>query len=195
MASLEAPKVPVYSVNDLKAATDDALVPYLTSLPPPYTFTQDHSKTNVRFAIGYSAVAIAAFTFYADRQLGWEATQSPWIIAAVTSYFVLNSLLTYWIWAVEGGEVFRGNRKTGETLTIRSSVTAHSPLYKLDVKYTSPSNKTLQEKNLETKFTNWFSADGVFHPKPFRTWLSKEIEVLQLAAKEQEKLSGGLSGQ
>lgn len=67
--------------------------------------------------LGYSAVAIAGFTFYADRKLGWEATTSPWIIAAVVSYFILNSALTFWIWAVEAGEVFYGRRKTGETVS------------------------------------------------------------------------------
>jgi hypothetical protein len=66
--------------------------------------------------VGYSAVAIAGFTFYADRTLGWEATKSPWIIAAVAIYFILNTFLTYWIWAVEAGEVYSGKRKTGETV-------------------------------------------------------------------------------
>lgn len=100
--------------TDLKNTTDDAIPAHLTTLPQPYTFTQDHTKTNVRFALGYTAVAIAAFTFYADRKLGWEATRSPWIIAAVVSYFVLNSVFTYWVWAVEAGEVFRGRRVSGE---------------------------------------------------------------------------------
>jgi hypothetical protein len=66
--------------------------------------------------LGYSAIAIAGFTFYADRTLGWEATSSPWIIAAVVAYFTLNSILTFWLWAVEAGEVFAGKRKTGETV-------------------------------------------------------------------------------
>jgi hypothetical protein len=101
---------------DLKSTSDDALLPYLTNLPAPYAFTPDNSKTNIRFLLGYSAVAIAGFTFYADRILGWEATTSPWIIAAVVSYFILNSILTYWVWAVEAGEVYRGKRKTGETV-------------------------------------------------------------------------------
>ncbi|KAB8273165.1 signal peptidase complex subunit 2 [Aspergillus minisclerotigenes] len=184
MASTEAHKVPVYSVNDLKSTTDDALAPHLTTLPQPYAFTQDHTKTNVRFLLGYSAVAIAAFTFYADRKLGWEATQSTWVIAAVVSYFVLNTLLTYWIWAVEAGEVFRGKRKSGETITIRSSGKKHSPLYKLRVQYTSSANKVLEEKEIETSFTTWFSADGTFHPEPLKKWLASEIQVLRLAAKE-----------
>jgi hypothetical protein len=70
----------------------------------------------VRFIVGYTAVAIAAATFYLDRQLGWEAVEAPWVKAAVVSYFILNSILTYWIWAVEAGEVFRGSRKSGETV-------------------------------------------------------------------------------
>ncbi|KAL3478987.1 microsomal signal peptidase 25 kDa subunit-domain-containing protein [Aspergillus californicus] len=193
MASVAAPKVPVYSPNDLKSTTDDALTPYLSTLPQPYSFKQDHFKTNVRFLLGYSAVAIAAFTFYADRKLGWEATQSTWVLSAVASYFVLNSLLTYWIWGVEASEVFRGRRGSGETISIRSSVKKHTPLYKLRVQYKSASGSVIQEKDIEAPFTAWFSADGTFHPEPLRAWLSKEIEVLSLAAKETEKKTGGIA--
>lgn len=103
---------------DLKSTSDDALLPYLANLPAPYTFTPNHYKSNVRFLLGYSAVAIAGFTFYADRYLGWEAVRSPWLIAAVVTYFILNSLLTVWVWKVEAGEVFNGTRKTGETVRI-----------------------------------------------------------------------------
>ena len=102
--------------SDLKSTTDDTLAPHLTTLPAPYTFTQDHTKSNIRFLLGYSAVAIAAFTFYADRTLKWEATQSPWIIAAVSAYFLLNSLLTVWVWFVEKGEVFRGKTAKGDVV-------------------------------------------------------------------------------
>ncbi|KAL3449017.1 microsomal signal peptidase 25 kDa subunit-domain-containing protein [Aspergillus insuetus] len=186
-------KVPVYSPNDLKSSTDDALVPYLSTLPQPYTFKQDHTKTNIRFLIGYSAVAIAAFTFYADRKLGWEATQSPWVIAAVVSYFTLNSLLTYWVWAVEASEVFRGTRKSGESISIRSSVKKHTPLYKLHVQYKSASGTVIQEKEIEAPFTAWFAGDGTFHPEPLRKWLAKEIEVVRLAAAETEKKTGGVA--
>ncbi|CAG8909860.1 unnamed protein product [Penicillium egyptiacum] len=183
-------KVPVYSTNDLKSTSDDALLPYLTNLPAPYAFTPDHSKTNIRFLLGYSAVAIAGFTFYADRTLGWEATTSPWIIAAVGTYFVLNSILTYWIWAVEAGEVYSGKRKTGETISVSSSAKKFSKLYRLHVIYKSASGKVLQDKRCEAPFTTWFSADGVFHPEPFRRWVASEIDVLRLAAKENEKKSG-----
>ncbi|KAJ5766217.1 uncharacterized protein N7511_003833 [Penicillium nucicola] len=182
-------KVPVYSTNDLKSTSDDALLPYLTNLPAPYAFTPDHSKTNIRFLLGYSAVAIAGLTFYADRILGWEATTSPWIIAAVVSYFILNSILTYWIWGVEAGEVYCGKRKTGETISVSSSSKKFSNTYKLHVSYKSASGKVLQEKRCEAPYGTWFSAEGVFHPEPFRSWLAGEIDVLRLAAKENEKKS------
>ncbi|PYI03877.1 signal peptidase complex component [Aspergillus sclerotiicarbonarius CBS 121057] len=191
MASAEVQKVPVYSVNDLKSTTDDALAPYLGYLPQPYTFAQDHTKTNVHLFLGYAAVAIAGFSFYAERKLQWESTHSPWIIAAVLAYFTLNSLLTYWVWAVEAGEVFRGKRKSGETIAIRSSVKKHSSLYKLQIQYKSTQGKVLQEKEIETSFTKWFAADGTFHPEPLQNWLASEIEVLRLAAKETEKKTGG----
>ncbi|CBF85044.1 hypothetical protein AN1525.2 [Aspergillus nidulans FGSC A4] len=159
----------------------------------PYTFKQDHFKTNVRFIVGYSAVAIAAFTFYADRKLGWEATTSSWVIAAVGSYFILNSLLTYWVWAVEASEVFRGKRKSGETISIRSSVKKHTPLYRLQIQYKSASNSVLEEKEIVSPFTAWFSADGTFHPEPLRKWLANEINVLRLAAQETRKKTGGVA--
>lgn len=193
MASETAPKVPVYSVNDLKTATDDAVVAYLTTLPDPYKFTQNHLKSNVRFALGYSGVAIAGLTFYADRKLGWEATRSRWIIAAVVSYFILNSLLTIWIWAVEAGEIFQGSRKTGEVISVSSSAKKHSAFYKLHILYKSSSNEVIQEKEFETSYTTWFSSEGILHPEPLRRWLAGEIEVLQRAAEENEKQTGGLS--
>ncbi|KAL4969364.1 signal peptidase complex subunit 2 [Aspergillus stella-maris] len=193
MASETAPKVPVYSQNDLKSTTDDALAPYLTTLPKPYTFKEDHFKTNVRFVVGYAAVAIAAFTFYADRRLHWEATRSPWVLAAVGSYFVLNTIFTYWIWGVEGSEIFRGRRATGEVISISSDVERNSPIYTLNIQYKAVSGAILEEKEIEKPFTDWFSADGTFHPEPLRKWLAKEINILSLAAQETEVKTGGVA--
>lgn len=105
-----------FSITDLKSTSDDALTPYLCTLPQPYTFRRDNTKTNVRFIVGYTAVAIAGVTFYLDRQLGWEATEALWVKLAVGVYFILNSILTYWIWAIEAGEVFKGSRKSGESV-------------------------------------------------------------------------------
>lgn len=98
---------------DLKNATDDALAPYLSTLPKPYAFQQSHALTNIRLALGYAAVAIAAATFYTDWKLGWDATKS-YTMAACVLYFILNSFLTYHIWKVEAGRVFVGTREGGQ---------------------------------------------------------------------------------
>lgn len=79
-------------------------------------------------------------------------------------------------------------------ITISSSTKKNSNPYKLHVQYKSAAGKVLQEKQFEAPFPNWFSADGVFHPEPFRRWLASEVDVLRLAAKENEKKTGGVSG-
>ena len=99
---------------DLKNTTDDALPNYLTSLK----FRQSHFLTDIRLALGYSAVLIAAITFYADYKLGWDKTKAA-TFWAVLLYFTLNGALTFWIWGVEKGQVFTGEidqSSTGRTL-------------------------------------------------------------------------------
>lgn len=63
----------------------------------------------MRLALGYSAVIIAAATFALDYKFGWDKTKELTLWAVVV-YFVLNSALTYWIWAVEKGKIFTGER-------------------------------------------------------------------------------------
>ena len=96
---------------DLKNTTDDALPNYLTSLK----FKQSHYFADVRLALGYSAVVIAAITFYADYKLGWDATKQG-TLWAVIAYFILNGGLTFWIWGVEKGKVFVGEGKNGTSV-------------------------------------------------------------------------------
>ena len=92
------------SAPDLKNTTDDALPNYLTSLK----FEQSHFLTDVRLALGYSAVVIAAVTFYLDYTLGWDETKE-YTFWAVIAYFILNGALTLWIWFAEKGKIFNGS--------------------------------------------------------------------------------------
>lgn len=180
MASSNAPppqKVSLYSVNDLKNATDDALAPYLSTLPKPYRFKQSHAHTNIRLALGYAAVAIAAATFYADWKLGWDATKSYTTVACVL-YFILNSFLTYHIWKVEAGRVFVGKREGGQKLTLQSSVQKHKPIYKLRVGYEAPSGKKWEDKEVEGRFMEWFNEDGFLQHGDLRQWLARNIDVV-----------------
>lgn len=98
-------RISPYSLNDLKNTTDDALGNYLRGL----SFKQDNNKLDVRLAVGYTAVVIAAVIFAADYKLGWEATKG-WTAVAVVAYAALNGFFTYWMWGVEKGLVFEGVR-------------------------------------------------------------------------------------
>lgn len=98
-------RISPYNLNDLKNTTDDALGNYLRGL----SFKQDNSKLDVRLGVGYLAVVIAAVIFVADYKLGWEATKH-WTAAAVVAYAGLNGFFTYWMYFVEKGLVFEGER-------------------------------------------------------------------------------------
>lgn len=109
--------LPDFQIADLKNATDDALAPYLTTLPRPYAFKQEHYTTNIKLVLGYTAVLIAGVLFYADWKLGWDATKA-YTGPACVAYFLLNGALTYWIWAVEAGTVFAGVREGGQKVIL-----------------------------------------------------------------------------
>ncbi|KAL9111382.1 MAG: hypothetical protein Q9227_004259 [Pyrenula ochraceoflavens] len=180
MATLEPQKIPVYSLNDLKNTTDDALAPYLTKLSKPYTLKQSHYYTNVRLAVGYTAVLIGAATFYADWKLGWDKTKDATLVACVV-YFVLNGFLTYWIWLAESGKVFVGYREGGQKLTLSSSVQKHKPVYKLKVVYEAPSGQKWMDQEIEAPFHRWFSSDGFLQKAHLQHWLANTIEMVGMA--------------
>lgn len=100
---------------DLKNTTDDAILPFMVG---KNKFKQNHVLTDVRLALGYSAVLISAVTFYFDYTSTWEKTKG-WTLWAVVAYFILNGALTLWIWGVEKGKVFNGSK--GSTLVSLNS--------------------------------------------------------------------------
>lgn len=64
-------------------------------------------------------------------------------------------------------------------MSIRSSSKKHSAQYKLRVVLKSARGEVLEDKEIESSFTKWFSADGVFQREPFRQWLAKETKALR----------------
>lgn len=183
-----AQKVPLYSINDLKNATDDALGPYLTKLPPPYTFAESHYYTNVRLAVGYSAVLMATATAYCDWRLGWDATKYYTGFACVL-YFLLNGFLTIWIWRIEAGKVFVGSREGGQKLTLSSSAKKHVPIYRLKVRYAAPSGKKWEDKVVEGRFTKWFNEAGYLQHGELKKWLATNVDVIGLADPTSKKMA------
>ncbi|KAF2682429.1 hypothetical protein K458DRAFT_444103 [Lentithecium fluviatile CBS 122367] len=173
-------KIAVHSLSDLKNTTDDALPNYLHYLK----FKQIHKQTDIRLALGYTAVIIAGALFYYDWKFGWEASK-PYTAPAVVAYFLLNTAFTYWLWFVEAGTVYEGEGKTG-WVRIATSAKKHFPIYEVDVTFTpAPVNKGHPQKiHIRAPFTRWFTADGYFIAKPFQQWLASEVPVIGAADPE-----------
>ena len=63
----------------------------------------------MRLYLGFSACLIAAGTFYYDYKFGFEAAKSVTLVGVV-AYFLLNTALTWWIWWIEDGVVYVGEK-------------------------------------------------------------------------------------
>ncbi|KAK5007997.1 hypothetical protein LTR28_004578 [Elasticomyces elasticus] len=194
---MSASKISCYSLPDLHNTTNDALPNYLTSLK----FTQSHSSSNIRLAIGYAAVLISAATFYFDWTLGFEKTKY-WTGAAVAVYFALNGAFTWWYLLGDEGLVFEGTREGRKTTTSRNDkgpgthadtsplklkllthTKPHTPTYFLRAQYTTSPSKnsaplTYQDLKLEIPYTRFFTADGHFVAKPFQQWLASAVPIV-----------------
>ncbi|KAF2674592.1 hypothetical protein BT63DRAFT_14925 [Microthyrium microscopicum] len=167
-------KISVYSLPELKNTTDDALPNYLNSLG----FTQSHTLTDVRLALGYAAVSIAGALFYADWKLGWDVTRA-YTLPAVLAYGVLNLAFTYWLLRVEKGIVYTATRK-GSTLSLSTSTDSqgdNGPRYVVKAKISGSGGKE-KEISVSAPFAKWFSADGYFVAKPFQRFLARGISVV-----------------
>ncbi|EKG22045.1 Signal peptidase complex subunit 2 [Macrophomina phaseolina MS6] len=173
-------KIAVYSIPDLKNTTDDAIPNYLNSLK----FHQSHKLTDIRLALGYTAVIIAGALFYFDYKFGWDASK-PYTAPAVVAYFILNGAFMYWMYFVEKGLVYSGE-KDGRKLEIASRVEKNLPIYHMTVRFTSSDKKnsknTLwQEIHISAPFTRWFTADGYLATKPFQQFIASEIPIVGAA--------------
>ncbi|RDW60227.1 microsomal signal peptidase subunit [Coleophoma crateriformis] len=165
-------KISVYSLNDLKNTSDDAIPAYLNSLK----FKQSHTLSDVRLALGYSAFLICAACFYWDYKFGFESTKIYTTIA-VALYTIINSALTLWIWGVEKGIIYVGTTPNGEKIEITTSVKKHVPVYNIVVKTTSKSGKT-KEIKFKREFRKWFDAKGNMVAQPFQQLWASNVECI-----------------
>ncbi|KAI9731960.1 MAG: hypothetical protein M1834_004411 [Cirrosporium novae-zelandiae] len=188
-------KINKYSLPDLKNTTDDHLPLYLSSHPSTggLAFVPSYYLTDIRLALGYTAVTIAAITFYYDYKLGFEATKH-YTFYTVIVYFILNTLLTAWIYFIEKGTVFVGT-KGGNKIAIRTEAKKNKPIYYLTVSWGKNDGAPLQEKTYEGSFTQWFTQDGEFVEEALRNWLASSVPVIgkadpSRAAKKSEAPAG-----
>ena len=65
-------------------------------------------------------------------------------------------------------------------ISIASSVTKHSPIYKLTVRHanTSGDRSSWKTSEITAPFARWFDADGYFVAQPFQQWLASEVPVI-----------------
>ncbi|KUJ11085.1 signal peptidase-like protein complex component [Mollisia scopiformis] len=172
--AVSAEKISVHSIADLKNTSDDAIPNYLNSLG----FTQSHTLSDTRLALGYSAFAICAATFCWDYQFGFESTKY-YTAVAVLLYSILNGALTFWIWAVEKGTVYVGTNKNGDKIQVATKTQKHVPIYNVTITTYSKANPTVPNPiSLKKPFTQWFDKQGHFVSLPFQQMFASNVSVI-----------------
>ncbi|KAF8609603.1 hypothetical protein BDV93DRAFT_602252 [Ceratobasidium sp. AG-I] len=184
---LEEVKVNNASLSELKLACDDALRRYFSK---PEQFKAQHTHTDIRLALGYAGVAIAAATGLYSWKRDFEESK-PVVWVGVILYMLLTSVQTLYSYFVEGDTVFVGKRKTvnkrieTERLTLGAKTVPSDkakfsigPSYSLTAVYVHSSNngKSLIRKSkqsTEAPFTTWFDENGVLDEVAFGEWLGE----------------------
>ncbi|KAH7354809.1 microsomal signal peptidase 25 kDa subunit-domain-containing protein [Rhexocercosporidium sp. MPI-PUGE-AT-0058] len=166
-------RISVHSLADLKNTSDDAIPAYLNSL----SFKQSHTLTDTRLALGYSAFAICAATFYWDYKLGFDNTKY-YTAVAVLLYTLLNGILTFWIWGVEKGTVYIGTNAAGDKIQVASKTEKHVPIYNLTVTTWKKGSKEGKVVGIKKPFTQWFDKKGGFVVLPFQQMIASAVEVV-----------------
>ncbi|PQE12774.1 microsomal signal peptidase 25 kDa subunit protein [Rutstroemia sp. NJR-2017a BBW] len=171
-------RISVHSLPDLKNTTDDALPTYLNSLK----FTQSHTLSDTRLAIGYTSFLVCAACFGWDYTYGFDATKSYTAIA-VLIYFVLNSILTFWIFYIEKGIIYIGTSPDKKhIIEISTKTKKHVPIYNLSFKIYDAgkgrSGTPVEERTLRKPFREWFDEKGHFVVQPFQEMVASNIAVV-----------------
>ncbi|KAK4131840.1 hypothetical protein BT67DRAFT_463981 [Trichocladium antarcticum] len=172
-------KISVYNLADLKNTTDDAIPNYLNSLH----FTQSHRLTDVRLALGYSALALAAACFAWDHHLGFAAT-THLTACAVALYTVLNGALTAWMLFAERGAVYEGSAPgpgaggQGERVRIATATPRRNvPVYEMVVEVVGRDGARTTAR-VSRGFAEWFDGAGRFVAAPFQEVLASAVPVI-----------------
>ncbi|KAL0959842.1 hypothetical protein HGRIS_011518 [Hohenbuehelia grisea] len=180
-------KVNNANVTDLKNSCDDAVKRYLSR---PDLFKQIHIHTDIRLALGWISVFVAAGTAFYGYKVDFE-TSKPVVWAGLVLYIVLTSIQAAYAYIVEGDIVFVGKRKTfakrivTERITISSRTTPSRPnkppTYGLSVSYvrSASGGKTLLgrgKKNHAREYNAFFDETGVLHQEVFEAWVGSVVE-------------------
>ncbi|KAH8103001.1 microsomal signal peptidase 25 kDa subunit-domain-containing protein [Cristinia sonorae] len=178
----EEVKVNNASATEMKHACDDALKRFLSR---PELFKQIYTHTDIRLALGWTCVFIAAGTGLYGWKVEFEKSK-PVVWAGLILYITLTVIQTLYAYFIEGDIVFVGKRKTfdkrivTERITISSTSTpstpTHPPAYSLSLSYvrSTSGGKSLLGKGRATSergYNTFFDERGVLDQEAFERWV------------------------
>ncbi|PHH62381.1 hypothetical protein CDD81_7177 [Ophiocordyceps australis] len=164
-------KINPYNLADLKNTSDDTIPNYLNSLK----FRQSNYLIDVRLALGYSSILIAAACGLWDYKFGFESTKLYTAIA-VALYTILDCALIFWLSEVEKGTVYQGFAPSGEQITIASATKKNDPTYRLAITIKSRGEATTLD--IAKPFAEWFDETGRFVTPPFQQMLASSVPII-----------------
>ncbi|KAJ9105889.1 hypothetical protein QFC20_004224 [Naganishia adeliensis] len=183
------PSIHINKANlvELKHACDDAV----KSIMKDYQFTEIHTHTDIKLALGWLAVLVAAGTAGYSYKVGFEETKGV-ATAGVIAYFILSGIQLLYAYYFEGSKIYIGKRKSLskriETEVIRiSSRTLPSstsppqpPRYLLNFSYRRSANKNkslIRRKRelVEASFGDLVDAKGGVEQERIRDWVGDVV--------------------
>ncbi|KAF8592007.1 hypothetical protein K439DRAFT_1656443 [Ramaria rubella] len=175
-------KVNNANLTELKHALDDALKRVLGR---PDQFKTIHQHTDVRLALGWAGVFVAAGTAGYGYKTEFEKSK-PIVWAGMIIYILLTAVQTLYAYFVEGDIVYVGKRKTfakrieTERITVESrsqpSTPTSPPQYTLLLAYVRSSNngKALLHRGKThgaRGYNSFFDKVGTLDQDVFEEWI------------------------
>ncbi|PCH35103.1 hypothetical protein WOLCODRAFT_139742 [Wolfiporia cocos MD-104 SS10] len=182
----EEVKVNTASATEMKHACDDALKRFLSR---PELFKQIHTHTDVRLALGWLSVFVAAGTGLYGWKVDFEQSK-PVVWAGVILYLVLTTLQTLYAYFIEGDIIFVGKRKTFDKRIVTERITVNStstpstptspPAYALSasfVRSTSGGKSLLGRARARSErgFHTFFDEHGIMDQEAFEHWVGELV--------------------
>ncbi|KAI0312852.1 microsomal signal peptidase 25 kDa subunit-domain-containing protein [Amylostereum chailletii] len=179
-------KVNNASASELKTACDDALKRFLSR---PDLFKQIYLHTDVRLALGWAGVFIAAGTAFYGYRVEFEQSK-PVVWVGLILYLLLTTLQTLYAYFIEGDVVFVGKRKTFDKRIVTERVTISSrtipstpqkpPSYALSLSFVRSSNggKSLLGRSSAAEnrsYTAFFDEQGTMDQHAFESWVGEVV--------------------
>ncbi|GHJ86884.1 hypothetical protein NliqN6_3286 [Naganishia liquefaciens] len=207
------PSVHINKANlvELKNACDDAV----KSIMKEHQFTEIHTHTDIKLALGWIAVLVAAGTAGYSYKYGFEQTRGI-AMAGVVAYFVLSGIQLLYAYYFEGSKIYTGKRKSlskrieTELIRISSRTIPHPssasstlppashPRYLLNVSYrrSANANKSLLRRArllVDASYGELVDVKGGVEYERIRDWLAEVLGRVG-GAGEESTMGAGTDG-